>query len=61
MDQKYDALDSWREEVGIKTTKGEIKKYSGDPEHDPTYDAIVAYIKREEEIKEHKMNEELSR
>lgn len=47
MDQKYDALDGWREEVGIKTTKGEIKHYEGGCEWDPTAEAIRAYMEAE--------------
>ena len=47
--QKYDGLDSWREEVGIKTTKGETKHYEGGSEYDATADAIRAY--NEEQIK----------
>ena len=52
MDQKYDALDGWREEVGIKNSKGEIKHYEGGSEHDATYEALVAYIKKQKQ-KEH--------
>ena len=39
----YDALDSWREEVGIKNSKGEVKHYAGGCEYDPTAEAIMAY------------------
>lgn len=46
--QKYDALDSWREEVGIKTTKGEVKHYEGGSEYDPTYEALIAYQRSQE-------------
>ena len=49
MDQKYDALDSWREEVGIKTSKGEVKHYEGGSEWDPTAEAIKAYLKAQEQ------------
>lgn len=47
MDQKYDALDSWREEVGIRTTKGEVKYYEGGSEYDPTAEAIRRYMEQE--------------
>jgi hypothetical protein len=46
-DQKYDSLDGWREEVGIKTSKGEVKHYAGGSEYDPTAEAIRAYIEEE--------------
>lgn len=39
----YDALDGWREEVGIKNSKGEVKHYAGGCEYDPTAEAIMAY------------------
>lgn len=52
MDQKYDALDSWREEVGIKTTKGEIKHYEGGCEYDETAEAIRAYLEAQKKQQE---------
>ncbi len=58
MDQKYDALDTWREEVGIKTTKGEIKHYAGGCEYDATAEAIRAYLEAE---KQKKKEEDLQR
>jgi len=39
----YDGLDSWREENGMRTTKGTVKHYEGGCEYDPTYEAIKAY------------------
>lgn len=50
MDNK-DFLDGWREEVGIKNSKGEIKHYEGGCESDPTADAIREYM-RQEALKE---------
>lgn len=47
MDQKYDGLDGWREEVGIKNSKGEVKHYEGGSEYDPTAEAIKAYMEAE--------------
>lgn len=47
MEQKYDALDSWREEVGIKNSKGEVKHYEGGCEWDPTAEAIKAYLEEQ--------------
>ena len=44
MDQKYDALDSWREENGLKNSKGQVKHYEGGSEHDATYEALMAYV-----------------
>ena len=57
--ENKDFLDSWREEVGIKNSKGEVKHYEGGSEYDPTVEAIKAYL-REEELKK-KREEELSR
>lgn len=48
----YDSLDGWREEVGIKTSKGEIKHYAGGCEYDPTAEAIRAYMQEEERNKQ---------
>lgn len=48
LNEKYDALDGWREENGIKNSKGEIKKYAGGCEYDPTYEAIIAYEKEQQ-------------
>lgn len=48
----YDSLDGWREEVGIKTSKGEIKHYAGGCEYDPTAEAIRAYMQEEERKKQ---------
>lgn len=45
---KYDSLDGWREEVGIRTTKGEVKHYAGGCEYDPTAEAIRAYMAEQE-------------
>ena len=55
MNHKYDALDSWREENGFKTTTGRTVKYEGGSEYDPTAEAIKAYImqkKMEEKAKQ---------
>ena len=57
---KYDALDGWREEVGIKTTKGEVKHYAGGCEYDPTAEAIMAYM-REEEAKKALVYEKIAK
>lgn len=46
-DSRYDSLDGWREEVGIKNSKGEVKHYAGGSEYDPTAEAIRAYIEEE--------------
>ena len=57
MNHKYDALDSWREENGFKTTTGRTVKYEGGSEYDPTAEAIKAYIlqkKIEEKQKQEK-------
>ena len=48
--ERYDSLDGWRQEVGIKTSKGEVKHYAGGCEYDPTAEAIMAY-EREQEAK----------
>ena len=56
----YDALDSWREENGMQTTKGVVKHYEGGCEYDPTAEAIRAYIENEKR-KEKKVNTELER
>lgn len=45
---KYDSLDGWREEVGIRTTKGEVKHYAGGCEYDLTAEAIRAYMAEQE-------------
>ena len=47
MKENYDALDGWREEIGMKNSRGEVKHYSGGSEHDATYEALVAYIKEQ--------------
>ena len=49
-DNIYDGLDSWREENGMKTTKGETKHYEGGSEYDPTYEAILEY-ERQQKLK----------
>ena len=57
MNHKYDALDSWREENGFKTTTGRTVKYEGGSEYDPTAEALKAYIlqkKIEEKQKQEK-------
>ena len=43
MDNRYDSLDGWREENGIKNSKGEVKHYAGGCEYDPMVEAIKAY------------------
>ena len=58
MNENYDFLDSWREEVGIKNSKGETKHYSGGSEYDPTAEAIRAYLEAE---KQKKQKEDLQR
>lgn len=50
IDERYDSLDGWRKEVGIKTSKGEVRHYAGGCEYDPTAEAIMAY-EREQEAK----------
>ena len=45
---KYDSLNGWREEVGIKNYKGEVKHYEGGCEYDPTAEAIMAYMREQE-------------
>lgn len=50
----YDALDSWREENGMKTTKGTVKHYEGGSEYDPTAEAIKAYIEQEKRKQQQK-------
>lgn len=39
----YDPLDGWRDEVNIKNSKGEVRRYAGGSEYDPTAEAIMAY------------------
>lgn len=46
----YDALDGWREEVGIKNSKGEVKHYAGGCEYDPTAEAIMEYEQEQARI-----------
>ena len=53
MDNK-DFLDSWREEVGIKNSKGEVKHYAGGSEYDPTAEAIMAYMREQEKLEKQK-------
>ena len=43
MDDRYDSLDGWRKEVGIRTSKGEVRHYAGGCEYDPTAEAIMEY------------------
>ena len=57
MNHKYDALDSWREENGFKTTTGRTVKYEGGSDYDPPAEALKAYIlqkKIEEKQKQEK-------
>ena len=60
MKKYYDYLDGWREDVGIKNSKGEVKRYEGDSEYDPTAEAIKANI-REEERRKKEQEQELER
>lgn len=46
----YDSLDGWREEVGIKNSKGEVKHYAGGSEYDPTAEAIMEYEREQARI-----------
>lgn len=46
----YDALDGWREEVGIKNSKGEVKHYAGGCEYDPMVEAIREYEREQAEL-----------
>lgn len=57
--ENYDFLDGWREEVGIKTRKGEVKCYAGGSEYDATAEAIRAYMEHEKRQKE--LNEQLEK
>lgn len=52
MDQKYDALNSWREENGIKKPNGERIRYEGGCESDPTAEAIRRYLQEEQKKKD---------
>ncbi len=52
MDQKYDALDSWREENGIKKPNGERIRYEGGCEDDSTAEAIRRYLQEEQKKKD---------
>lgn len=47
MGKNFDSLDGWREENGIKNSKGEVKKYEGGCEYDATAEAIKAYLAAE--------------
>lgn len=50
----YDALDSWREENGMQTSRGTIKHYEGGCEYDPTAEAIRAYMEAEKRKQQQK-------
>lgn len=41
--ERFDSLDGWRQEVGIKTSKGEVRHYAGGCEYDATAQAIMEY------------------
>lgn len=57
--ENKDFLDSWREENGMKNSKGEVKHYAGGSEYDPTAEAIRAYMREQEELaKKSKKNED---
>ena len=58
MNHKYDALDSWREENGFKTTTGRTVKYEGGSEYDPTAEAIKAYIMQKKMEEKNKLEQE---
>lgn len=47
MGSNYDSLNSWKEENGMKTSKGEIKHYAGGSEYDPTAEAIRSYMEEQ--------------
>ena len=42
-DKRFDSLDGWRQEVGIKTSNGEVRHYAGGCEYDATAQAIMEY------------------
>ena len=46
----YDALDGWREEVGIKKSNGQTIRYEGGCEDDPTAEAIREYERMQAEL-----------
>lgn len=46
--ENKDFLDGWREENGIKNSKGEVKHYAGGCEWDATAEAIREYLLEEE-------------
>lgn len=60
MNENYDFLDSWKEENGIKNSKGEVKHYAGGSEYDPTAEAIRAYME-EQKRKAQKQSGDLER
>ena len=47
--ENYDALNSWRESVGIANSQGKIPHYAGDSEYDPTVETIKAYLRNQNE------------
>ena len=46
----YDALDGWREEVGIKKSNGQTIHYEGGCEYDLTAELIREYERRQAEL-----------
>ena len=54
--ENKDFLDGWREENGIKNSKGEVKHYAGGCEYDATAEAIRAYLLEEERKNKIKKN-----
>jgi len=56
--ENKDFLDGWREENGIKNSKGEVKHYAGGCEWDPTAEAIRRYLEEEKRAKENKNKDE---
>ena len=45
----YDALDGWREEVGIKKSNGQTIHYEGGCEYDPMAEAVMEYERQQAE------------
>lgn len=56
--ENKDFLDSWREEVNIKNSNGDIKRFEGGCEYDPTAEAILAYMREQEKLAKQKKEED---